>query len=81
MNILPKQNNTMKPYPLTIVLEPEHDFDGNPTGWSAFCPSLIELGGSAWGTTQEEALKGINHIIYSVVQEVPVASVQIGESF
>jgi len=47
----------LKTYNFKVVLEPDEDFEGNPSGWHAYCPALESLGGSTWGGTREEALK------------------------
>ena len=60
----------MKTYNFKIVLEPDEDFDGNPSGWHAYCPALQALGGSTWGETREEALKHINEVVHMIVQEL-----------
>jgi len=47
----------MKIYNFKVILEPDEDFDGNPSGWHVYCPALKKVGGSTWGETREEALK------------------------
>ena len=59
----------MKTYNFKIVIEPDHDFDGKPSGWHAYCPALERLGGSTWGETREEALENINEVVHMIVQE------------
>jgi predicted RNase H-like HicB family nuclease len=59
----------MKTYNFKVVIEPDEDFEGNPSGWHAYCPALETLGGSTWGETQEEALKNINEVVHMIVQE------------
>lgn len=39
----------MKTYNFKVVVEPDEDFEGNPSGWHAFCPALESLGGATWG--------------------------------
>jgi predicted RNase H-like HicB family nuclease len=59
----------MKTYNFKVVVEPDEDFDGHPSGWHAFCPALESLGGSTWGETREEALKNINEVVHMIVEE------------
>lgn len=59
----------MKTYNFKVVLEPDEDFDGNPSGWHVYCPALEKLGGSTWGETREEALKNINEVVRMIVEE------------
>jgi hypothetical protein len=47
----------MKTYNFKVVQEPDEDFDGNPSGFHAFCPALESQGASTWGATEGEALK------------------------
>jgi predicted RNase H-like HicB family nuclease len=54
----------MKTYLFKVVLEPD---DG---AWSAYCPALLEKGGSTWGATQEEALKNIREVMQMVVESM-----------
>jgi predicted RNase H-like HicB family nuclease len=59
----------MKTYNFKVVVEPDEDFEGNPSGWHAYCPALESLGGSTWGETREEALKHINEVVHMIVEE------------
>lgn len=59
----------MKIYNFKVVLERDEDFDGNPSGWHAFCPALKAIGGSTWGETRDEALKNISDVVHMIVQE------------
>ena len=59
----------MKTYNFKIVLEPDQDFDGKPSGWRAFCPALESLGGATWGETRDEALKNMGDVIRMIVDE------------
>jgi len=59
----------MKTYNFKVILEPDEDFDGNPSGWHVYCPALKKLGGSTWGETREEALKNISEVVHMIVQE------------
>jgi hypothetical protein len=36
----------VKTYTFKVVLDPDEDFDGNPSGWHADCPALgrVDLG-------------------------------------
>jgi predicted RNase H-like HicB family nuclease len=62
-------NLLMKTYNFKVVIEPDEDFDGNPSGWHAYCPALERVGGSTWGSTREEALKNINDVVRMIVAE------------
>ena len=59
----------MKTYNFKVVIEPDEDFEGNPSGWHAYCPALKQLGGATWGETRDEALKNINEVIHMIVEE------------
>ena len=59
----------MKTYNFRVVIEPDEDFDGRPSGWHAYCPALKNLGGATWGETREEALKNINEVVRMIVAE------------
>jgi predicted RNase H-like HicB family nuclease len=60
----------MKTYNFKVVVEPDEDFDGNPSGWHAYCPALEQRGASTWGETQTEALKRINDLVRMVVESM-----------
>jgi predicted RNase H-like HicB family nuclease len=60
----------MKTYNFKIVLEPDEDFEGNPSGWRAYCPALEHQGASTWGSTEAEALKKINEVVHMVVDSM-----------
>jgi predicted RNase H-like HicB family nuclease len=60
----------MKTYSFKIVVEPDEDFDGNPSGWHAYCPILEERGASTWGGTQAEAMKNIESVVRMVVESM-----------
>ena len=60
----------MKTYNFKVVIEPDEDFDGNPSGWHAYCPALEEKGASTWGATEAEALKKINDVVHLVVESM-----------
>lgn len=60
----------MKTYNFKVVIEPDEDFDGNRSGWHAYCPALERLGGSTWGETRDEALKNIGEVVRMIVQEL-----------
>ena len=59
----------MKTYTFKVVVEPDEDFDGNPSGWHAYCPALERQGASTWGATEDEALKNINEVVRMIVEE------------
>jgi predicted RNase H-like HicB family nuclease len=58
----------MKTYNFKVVVEPDEDFDGNPSGWHAYCPALEQQGASTWGATEAAALKNINDLVRMVVE-------------
>jgi len=60
----------MKTYNFKVVVETDEDFDGNPSGWHAFCPLLESRGASTWGATETEALKNINAVVRMVVDSM-----------
>jgi predicted RNase H-like HicB family nuclease len=60
----------MKTYNFKVVIEPDEDFDGNPSGWHVYCPALERLGGSTWGETRDEAFKNINEVVRMVVESM-----------
>ena len=60
----------MKTYTFRVVVEPDEDFDGNPSGWHAYCPVLEQQGASTWGETEEEALRRINDVVRMVVESM-----------
>jgi predicted RNase H-like HicB family nuclease len=60
----------MKTYNFKVVLEPDEDFEGNPSGWHAYCPALEHQGASTWGSTEAEALKKINEVVHMVVDSM-----------
>jgi predicted RNase H-like HicB family nuclease len=60
----------MKTYNFKVVLQPDEDFDGRPSGWHAYCPALERQGASTWGETEQEALKNINEVVRLVVESM-----------
>ena len=60
----------MKTYNFKVVVEADEDFDGNPSGWHAYCPILENQGASTWGRTETEALKNINDVVRMVVDSM-----------
>jgi predicted RNase H-like HicB family nuclease len=60
----------MKTYNFKVVIEADEDFDGNPSGWHAYCPVLEKQGASTWGATEAEALKNIDSVIHMVVESM-----------
>jgi hypothetical protein len=39
----------MKTYDFKVVVERGEHFDGNPSGWHAYCPALESLGNWTFG--------------------------------
>lgn len=60
----------MKTYNFKVVVEPDEDFDGNPSGWHAYCPALEQQGASTWAATETEALKNIDDLVRMVVESL-----------
>ena len=60
----------MKTYLFKIVIEQDEDFDGNPSGWLAYCPALRSQGAAAGGETREEALSNIREVIEMTVESL-----------
>ena len=60
----------MKTYNFKVVIEPDEDFDGNPSGFHAYCPVLEKAGASTWGATEAEALKNIDEVLHLVVESM-----------
>ena len=60
----------MKTYNFRVVIERDEDFDGNPSGWHAYCPILEKQGASTWGATEAEALKNIESVLRMVVDSM-----------
>ena len=60
----------MKTYNFKVVVEEDEDFDGNPSGFHAFCPVLEQHGASTWGPTEAEALKNIDEVVHMVVESM-----------
>jgi predicted RNase H-like HicB family nuclease len=68
-----------KTYNFKVMIEPDSDFDGNPSGFHAYAPALETLGGSTWGATEAEALKNINEVIHMIVEELTEEGTPIPE--
>src|ERR1700722_5182876 len=68
--IVQPETMAMKTYNFKVLIEPDEDFDGNPSGWHAHCPALERLGGSTWGETREVALKNINDVVHMIVESM-----------
>jgi predicted RNase H-like HicB family nuclease len=60
----------MKTYNFKVVVEPDEDFDGEPSGFHAYCPALEPQGASTWGATEAEALKNIDSVVHMVVESM-----------
>jgi predicted RNase H-like HicB family nuclease len=60
----------MKTYNFKVIVERDEDFEGNPSGWHAYCPALERQGASTWGATEAEALKNINDVVHMVVESM-----------
>ena len=56
-------------YNFKIVVQPDEDFDGHPSGWHAYCPVLERQGASTWAETEDEAIKNINELVRMVVTD------------
>jgi predicted RNase H-like HicB family nuclease len=60
----------MKIYRFRVVLERDEDFDGNPSGWHAYCPALERQEASTWSVTESEALQSMNEVVRMVVESM-----------
>jgi predicted RNase H-like HicB family nuclease len=60
----------VKTYNFKVVVEPDEDFDGNPSGWHASCPALERHGAATWGSTKAEALQKIDAVVHMVVESM-----------
>jgi predicted RNase H-like HicB family nuclease len=60
----------MKTYSFKLVVERDEDFDGNLSGWHAYCPALERQGASTWGATESEALRNMNEVVRMVVESI-----------
>lgn len=54
----------MKTYSFKVVEEPDEDC------WIAYCPALLDKGGSTWSYTKEEALEHIKEVVELVVDDL-----------
>ena len=53
----------VKTYVFRVELEPDEE------GWRAFYPPLEQMGASTWGMTKEEALKNIQEVLCTILEE------------
>lgn len=60
----------MKTYSFKVIVERDEDFDGNPSGWRAYCPALERQGASTWGASEADALRNINEVVRMVVESM-----------
>jgi predicted RNase H-like HicB family nuclease len=65
-----KEPHEMKTYNFKVVIEPDEDFDGRPSGWHVYVPALKTIGGATWGATRQEALKNIGEVVHMIVEEL-----------
>ena len=61
---LPLNTPSVKSYVFRAVLESAE------TGWYARCPALATYGASAWGDTQEAALRHLQRAVERIVAEL-----------
>jgi len=64
------QEEHVKTYNFKVVVEADEDFDGNPSGWHAYCPVLEQQGASTWGATEAEALRNLDSVVHIVVESM-----------
>ncbi len=69
----------VRTYNFKVVVEPDEDFDGNPSGWHVYCPTLEGRGASTWGITEAEALDNINGVVQMVVESMLTHGGQVPE--
>ncbi len=60
----------MKTYNFKVVIEPDEDSDGNPSGFHAYAPLLERQGASTWGATEAEAIKNIEDVLHFVLESM-----------
>jgi predicted RNase H-like HicB family nuclease len=60
----------VKTYNFRVVVETDEDFDGNPSGWRAYCPVFEQQGASTWGATEAEALRNLDSVVPMVVESM-----------
>ena len=60
----------MKTYNFKVVIQPDEDFDGNPSGYHAYVPVLESHGASTWGETEAAALTNIDDVVRLVVESM-----------
>ena len=68
--VVPIEDKHMKTYVFKVVLEQDEDFDGNPSGWHVYSPSLVDKGASTWGSTRAEALANIREVLEMTVESM-----------
>jgi predicted RNase H-like HicB family nuclease len=54
----------MTTYNFPAIVEPDED------RWFAYCPPLLEQGGSTWGYTPQEALRNLEDVVRLVVESL-----------
>ena len=54
----------MTTYNFPAVVEADED------RWFAYCPPLLEQGGSTWGYTRQEALENLEEVVRLVVESL-----------
>lgn len=69
----------MTTYNFPAVVEADED------RWFAYCPPLVEQGGSTWGYTRQEALENLEEVVRLVVESLiehgdPVPKAEAGSS-
>ena len=67
-SLSPVRSSGYEDYNFKVVVEPDEDFDGNPSGFHAYCLALEQQGASTWGATEAEA--HIDSLIRMVVQSM-----------
>jgi predicted RNase H-like HicB family nuclease len=54
----------MTTYNFPAIVEADED------RWFAYCPPLLEQGGSTWGYTRQEALRNLEEVVRLVVESL-----------
>jgi predicted RNase H-like HicB family nuclease len=54
----------MTTYNFPVIVEADED------RWFAYCPPLLEQGGSTWGYTRQEALRNLEEVVRLVVESL-----------
>lgn len=71
---LPLNTPSVKSYVFRAVLDSAGD-----SGWYARCPALAEQSASAWGETQEVALRNLQRVVERIVADLLARGAELPE--